>query len=117
MRFVYTALAPLLRDVSVLVAVAAPDQTRYRGPIVGLDLTEGNCSLTSPLKPPEATITAAVHGGFTVALDTCSPASYNGTGRRWEDVNSPKVACSCRDDYPAFTVLPGTPSSDYLRKF
>jgi hypothetical protein len=98
-----------------ILAIAAPPQTTYLGPVVNVTLTDAACSPPVPLTSPTATLHREVHGVESVALNNCT--NGNITGERWQTENAPKVACSCREDYPAFTVLPGRPTKNYCSSF
>ena len=92
-------------------------QTSYLGPSV--DLTIGNdvCSLDQPLTEPTATLKPEPHGVESVALNVCANSTLVSGSRRWQAANAPKQACSCRDDYAAFTVLPGRPTQNFCPTF
>lgn len=101
----------------LLAAAVAQSQTKYLGPPVGLTLSPTTCGdLPSVLTLPDANITSAA-GAKVVAIDICNNLNPRiSPSARWQNVTG-KVACSCRDDYPAFTVLAGNPTKDSCQSF
>lgn len=106
-------------DMRALVVYAAiAGQTKYLGPSLNLELNETRCSgLLQPLDRPDATVTPIKSlGTVDVLVNKCSLDPQAPPSTLWQNVNG-KVACSCRDDYPAYVVLSGPTPKDPCETF
>lgn len=120
----------------VILAAAAvaidtqPGQTPYLGPFIDLTLNDDTCPDTliegAELKLNEALIEEEPRGDYIVVPNQCDVGNYfytfsedhlNGAPTdtdawRWQSQKPGRVACNCRNDFPAWLTLRGPDIAD-----
>lgn len=101
---------------SVAMAVdTQPGQTTYLGPIVNLTLNDETCPTPNlVLKLSDGLIEEQPRGDYIVVPNQCTMpfGDYNTAPWRWQSQKIGRIACNCRNDYPAWLTLEGGPVPD-----
>ena len=122
--------------MAVILAAAAvaidtqPGQALYLGPFINLTLSDITCPDTlkegAELKLNEALIEEEPRGDYIVVPNKCDVGGYFSTfdelylggnkmdkdAWRWQSQKPGRVACNCRNDFPAWLTLRGPDIAD-----
>ena len=89
-----------------------PGQEVYLGPMVNLTLNDETCpTVNSILFRSEGFIEEQPRGDYIVIPNECSMdfGDVDTSKWRWQSQELGRIACNCRNDYPAWLTLEGGP--------